>query len=165
MTEAAATPPAAPAASPPAGPSPQEAASKLATLRADPAWGERVLQSEPTALAESHALSRLASQADAVDLVMSGEAEKLPNLGLNGQPSLAATAREIPALREAGLSDGVIRELLEGRESTAEELSAVRKFQTMRHSDKSWVDRLLKGEYEAAREQRLCSIVLMQAPP
>jgi hypothetical protein len=167
MTDVTATPPAAPAApAPPAAPStPQEAASKLASLRADSAWGDRVLKSEPGALKEFHELSRLASQADAVDLVMSGEAEKLPNLGLNGQPSLAATAREIPALREAGLSDGVIRELLSGRESTAEELSAVRKFQTMRHSDKSWVDRYLKGDFDAVREARLIAAVLSGAPP
>jgi hypothetical protein len=105
MTDAiaAATPLAAPAApAPPA--TPAEAASKLASLRADSAWGDRVLKSEPGALKEFHELSRLASQADAVDLLMSGEAAGLPNTGFNGQPSLAATAKEIPALREAGLS-------------------------------------------------------------
>jgi hypothetical protein len=167
MTEAAATPPAAPAApAPPAAPATsQQAAARLAELRETPEWGAKVLAQDAGALSEFHALSKLVSQSDPIDIIMSGEAAGLPNTGYNGQPSLSATAKEIPALKESGLSEGVIRELLQGRESTPEEVAAVRKFQTMRHSDKSWVDRLLKGEYEAAREQRLCSIVLMQAPP
>jgi hypothetical protein len=151
-------PPAAPATS-------QQAAARLAELRETPEWGAKVLAQDPSALSEFHALSKLVAQSDPIDIIMSGEAAGLPNTGFNGQPSLATTAREIPALRESGLSDGVIRELLEGRESTAEELSAVRKFQTMRHSDKSWVDRYLKGDFDAVREARLIAAVLSGAPP
>jgi hypothetical protein len=136
----------------------------LLGLRDDKSWGDKVLSQDAAALKEFHELSQMASQADAVDLIMSGQAESLPNTGHNGQPSLAATAREIPALREAGISDGAIRELLEGRESTADELSAVRKFQAMRHSDRSWVDRYLKGEFDAVREARLIASVLSRAP-
>jgi hypothetical protein len=168
MSDATATasPPAAPAApAPPAGPTTAAAAAtKLAELRSNPAWGAKVLAQDPSTLSEFHSLAKLVAQSDPIDIVMSGEAAGLPNTGFNGQPSLAATAKEIPALREAGLSDGVIRELLEGRESTTEELSAVRKFQAMRHSDKSWVDRYLKGDFDAVREARLIAAVVSGAP-
>jgi hypothetical protein len=154
---ATATPPA------PAPPTtPAEAASKLASLRADPAWGDRVLKSDPGALKELRDLSKQVAEGGDLDAMIVA-AQDTPDTSVNGELSLRKVAGEIPSLREH-LSDEVIKEMLAGRESTPTELAAVKKFQTMRHSDKSWVDRLLKGEYEAVREQRLCSIVLMQAP-
>jgi hypothetical protein len=159
-TAAATTTPAAPA--PPATPS--EAASRLAGLKEDQSWGAKVLAQDPGALSEFHTLSKLAAQADPIDLIMSGQAANLPNMSLDGKPSLATTAREIPALREAGISDGAIRELLEGRVPSAEEIDAVGRFRNLRHSSKEWVDRYLKGDAEARRESMLMSMVLMMAP-
>jgi hypothetical protein len=106
----------------------------------------------------------LVSQSDPIDIIMSGEAAGLPNTGFNGQPSLASTAREIPALREAGISDGAIKEMLEGRVPSPEEIDAVGRFRNLRHSDKGWVDRYLKGDAEARRESMLMSMVLMMKP-
>jgi hypothetical protein len=164
MTDAiaAASPPAAPAA--PAPPTtPGEAASRLATLRADKAWGEKLLGKDAATLTEFHTLSKLVASGSDIDRVMSGE-PGLPDLGIDGKLSLAKVAGEIPSLRESGLSDDVIKELLSGRESTPQELDAVKRFKAMRHSSKDWVDRYLKGDHEAVRESRLMSIVLMQAP-
>jgi hypothetical protein len=166
---ATATPSAAPAApaapAPPAAPATsRQAAARLAELRETPEWGAKVLAQDPSALSEFHALSKLVAQSNPIDIVMSGEAAGLPDTGYNGQPSLAAAAREVPALRESGLSDDVIKELLSGRESTPQELDAVKRFKAMRHSSKDWVDRYLKGDHEAVRESRLMSMVLMQAP-
>jgi hypothetical protein len=163
MTDAIAV--ASPPPAPPAAPATsQQAAARLAELRETPEWGARLLAQDPTTLAEFHAVSQLVAQGDPIDIIMSGEAAGLPNSSRDGQPSLAATAREIPSLRESGLSDGVIKELLEGRESTPQELDAVKRFKTARHSSKEWIDRYLAGEHEAVRESRLMSIVLMQAP-
>jgi hypothetical protein len=150
--------PAPPAA--PAGPATsQQAAARLAELRETPEWGARILAQDPTAISEFHALSKLVAQSDPIDIIMSGEAAGLPNSSRDGQPSLAATAREIPALREAGISDGAIRELLEGRVPSAEEIDAVGRFRNLRHSSKEWVDRYLKGDAEARRESMLMSMV------
>jgi hypothetical protein len=150
-------------AAPPPPSTPAEAASKLATLRADKAWGEKLLGKDAATLTEFRSLTKLVAAGDDVDRAMSGEPD-LPDIGIDGKLSLAKVAGAIPDLREH-LSDGVIKELLSGRESTAEELTAVRKFQAMRHSDKTWVDRYLRGEYEAVRESRLISAVLLAAPP
>jgi hypothetical protein len=177
MTDAivAATPPAAPAApTPPASPSAPaapsaplsaaEAASKLATLRTDNAWGDRVLRGEPGALAELRTLSQIISSTGSDLDAFILAAHDQPDINIDGQLSPKKVAGEIPALRESGLSDDVITELLAGRTSTRQELDAVKRLQTMRHSSKEWVDKYLAGDHEARRESRLMSIVLMQAP-
>jgi hypothetical protein len=151
---------AAPAA-PPA--TPAEAATRLAGLREDKSWAEKLLGKDAATLTEFHSLSKLISQGSDIDRVMSGE-PGLPDLGIDGKLSLAKVAGEIPSLRESGLSDDVIKELLSGRESTPQELDAVKRFKAMRHSSKEWVDRYLKGDHEAVRESRLMSMVLMMAP-
>jgi hypothetical protein len=163
MTEVAATPGAA-AATPPAPPStPVEAASKLAELRADKGWGEKLLASDKDTLAEFRSLSKLAAQASDVDRVMAGE-KNLPDINIEGRLSLAKVAGEIPALKEAGISEGAIREMLEGRPSTPEEIDFATRFKAMRHSDEGWIKRYLSGQHEAVREARLISMILLAAP-
>jgi hypothetical protein len=156
----------APPASPAAPATSQQAAARLAELRETPEWSAKVLASDPSALREFHQLSRMASQVDAdpIDIVMSGEAAALPNNSYNGQPSIAAVAREIPALREAGISDGAIRELLSGHVPSSEEIDAVSRFKTMCFSDPEWVQKYLAGDFEARREATTMSIVLMMKP-
>jgi hypothetical protein len=160
---AAATPPVAPAAptapattTTPTVPTPSEAAAKLSALTADGAWTAKLLSADPATVKEFNGLSRQAVSADA-DLAMAAGVDP-------GSTEAARIAADLPALRESGLSDGVIKELLAGRESTPAEVDAARRFQNMRHSDESWVARLLKGEHEAVRESRLMSIILMMAP-
>ena len=143
MTETAATAPAgnsAPPVAPPAPSTPAEAASKLASLRSDREWGDRVLKSDPSALREMRELSALVASGSDVDRILAGEPD-LPNLSLNGQPSLKATADAVPALRAAGISDGAIHELLSDRKPSAEEITAIRRFQSMRHGDATWVQK------------------------
>jgi hypothetical protein len=167
MTDAtaAATPPAAPAApAPPAALTQQQAAARLAELRETPEWGAKVLAQDAGALSEFHALSKLVSQSDPIDIIMSGEAAGLPNTGFNGQPSLSATAKEIPALRSGGMHDDIIRELLEGKVSTPELLEAANALKATCHSNPEWVKRYLAGNYEAIRESRAISKALALAP-
>jgi hypothetical protein len=158
-TAAATTTPAAPA--PPATPS--EAASRLAVLREDKTFGEKLLSADAPTLAEFRSLTKLIASGDDIDLAMSGD-PNLPDSGGDGKLSLAKVAGAIPDLRDSGLSDGVIRELLSGRQSTPEELTAVKRLQTMRHSDPTWVKAYLSGQFEQVRESRLMSAVLLAAP-
>jgi hypothetical protein len=160
---AAVTPTVAPAA--PAPPStPAEAATRLAGLREDKSWADKLLGGKDAAtLAEFRSLSKLIAQGDPIDRAMSGETN-LPDVGIDGQLSLAKVASAVPDLREY-LSDGVIKELLSGRQSTPEELAAVKRFQAMRHADPNWVKAYLSGQFEQVRESRLISAVLLAAPP
>ena len=165
MTDAtAAVTPAVPEqAAPPAAPmSPSEAASKLAVLRTDNAWGNRVLEGNPDAVKEMHDLSRLVAQGNDLDVLILN-AQDAPDLNIGGQLSPKKIAGEIPALRAAGISDGAILELLENRIPTPAEIDAVSRFQKMRHGDQAWVTKYLAGDHEAVRESRLMSMVLMQA--
>jgi hypothetical protein len=165
-TGAAATPPGAPPATPPAAPAtpltPAEAASRLSMLRNDSAWGAKILQSDPSALAEMRSLAKLVSEGNDLDAMIVA-AQDTPDTNVGGELSARKIAGEIPALREH-LTDENIRELLSGRVSTPEEVAFVKKFQAARHSSKEWVARFLSNEHEAVREQKLCSIVLSQAP-
>jgi hypothetical protein len=162
-TAATTTTPAAPA--PPATPlTPAEAASKLASLRNDNAWGDAVLRGSTAELAELRDLSRVINSTGSDLDVLIAAAHDGPDLNIGGQLSLKKVAGEIPALRTDGLTDETIKELLAGRESTPQEVDAVKRFKAMRHSQKEWIDRYLAAEHEAVRESRLMSIVLMQAP-
>jgi hypothetical protein len=167
MTDVAAAPIAPVTATPPAAPeipgTPAEAAARLATLRADRGWGERLLASDKQTVDEFHALAKKANEASDIDRVLAGE-PGLPDVNVDGKLSLVKISGEIPALLESGLSQGVIRELLEGRVPSTEELTAVKRFQAMRHSDPNWVKAYLSGQFEQVRESRLMSAVLLAAP-
>jgi hypothetical protein len=168
MTEvAAAVPvPAAAPATPPAAPatplSPAEAASKLASLRSNAEWGEKVLKSDPAALAEMRSLAKQVAEGGDLDALIVAAADQ-PDTSSGGELSLKKVAGEIPSLREH-LTDENIKELLSGRVSTPEEVAFVKKFQAARHGNSDWVKKYLAGDHEAVRESRLMSMVLLAAP-
>jgi hypothetical protein len=160
MAEAA---PAAAPAAPEIPGTPTEAATRLAERRADRSWGEKLISQDASTVAEFHALAKKASEGNDLDLMILA-APDMPDLNIDGTLSPKKIAGEIGSLRESGLSDDVIKELLTGRTSTVAEVDAVKRFKAMRHSSKEWVDRYLAGDHDARRESMLMSMVLMQAP-
>jgi hypothetical protein len=79
---------------------------------------------------------------------------------VDGQlPSYQMTAA-VSSLREAGFSDGTIKELFEGRKPNAQEVAATRAHQKMRHSDPEWVRRWLAGGWTEQREAMLHAAIL-----
>jgi hypothetical protein len=164
MSEAPAVTPAVPGqAAPPAAPmSPSEAASKLAELRGNAEWGDRVLKSDPAALAEMRSLAKQVAEGGDLDAMIVAAADQ-PDTSSGGELSLKKIAGEIPSLREH-LTDENIKELLSGRVSTPEEVAFVKKFQAARHGNSDWVKKYLAGDHEAVRESRLMSMVLLAAP-
>jgi hypothetical protein len=147
---------------PPPG-TPEAAASRLAELQGDLAWRSRLLQGAPRETEEFHSLNARIAEGDPVDaaLAMGGDpAHVLSNTSVDGVPSPHMTAMEIPALREIGLSDGIIAELLRGHTCSPAEIAAVRRLKAARHSDPEWVRAFLKGSSEHRREHTLMSIVL-----
>jgi hypothetical protein len=157
---AAATPPAAPPAAPAAPLSPTEAANKLVELRSNAEWGDRVLRNDPSATAELRSLAKLVSEGNDLDAMIVA-AQDAPDSSIGGQLSLKKVAGEIGSLRESGLSDDVIRELLSDRVPTPQEVDAVKRFQKFRHGDEAWVKKYLAGSYEESREAKLMAAVLM----
>jgi hypothetical protein len=121
---------------------PAAAASKLAALRADPIWSSRLLKGSGPEVAEFHALSALISKGDEIDVVMSGDPGRtLSNTTQFGVPSPATVAKEIGPLREIGLSDPVIRELISGHTATAGEIAATRRYKA-----ESWLRKFEQGD-------------------
>jgi hypothetical protein len=79
-------------------------------------------------------------------------------------PSAHAVAAEIPALREIGLSDAVIEELLrDNHTATPEEIALVQRARAVCHSNPEWVRRYLAGDAECRRIATLMAIVAVQA--
>jgi BMFP domain-containing protein YqiC len=78
----------------------------------------------------------------------------------------ATTSREmavaIAQLREEGITDGQIHQLLTDHVATPEEIAAVQRLQDNLHGTATWVARLLSGDAGARREQMLCSMILLQ---
>jgi hypothetical protein len=148
---------------PPAPGTPAAAASRLAELQADPAWRSRLLQGRPQEVEQFHELNAKIATGDPIDaaLAMGGDpAHVLSNTSVDGVPSPHATAMEIPHLRELGLSDGVIAELIRGHTCSPQEIAAVRRLKAARFSDQDWVRAFLKGSAEHKREHTLMCIVL-----
>ena len=79
---------------------------------------------------------------------------------LGGKIPARALASEVNALRQAGVSDGAIKQLLDGYPMSAQEVEMVRRFKSMRLGDSEWVGRYLKGGWAETREMRLISMVL-----
>jgi hypothetical protein len=144
---------------PPEPGTPAEAASMLAALRADRAWTDKLLRGDAPQVAEFHRLSAQIAKGDEITHVMANS-PGLSNLSVDGVPSPAATAREIQPLREIGLRDEVIEELLRGHVATPEEVRAVSRLRAARHSDPQWVKAYLSGSAEHRREATLMAIVL-----
>jgi hypothetical protein len=78
----------------------------------------------------------------------------------------ATTSREmaiaIAQLREEGITDGQLHQLLTDHPATPEEIAAVARLQAQLHGTREWVAKLLAGDAEAKREQLLMSMVLLQ---
>jgi hypothetical protein len=158
----ATTPAPAPAATPtvPTTASPADAAARLASLRSDSAWGAKLIANDAATVKEFNDLAKQACAGNDLDLMILS-APDLPDINIDGQLSPKKVAGEIGSLRESGLSDDVIRELLSDRVPTPQEIDATKRFKAMRHGDEAWVKKFLAGDYEAGREAKLMSMILM----
>jgi hypothetical protein len=142
----------------PAPPStPAEAATRLDALKANPDWTGKLMAGGSAELKEFQGLHELLSRGDHIDLALAGEfmpggmqtPEHLQNMGATSM------------LREAGVRDEVIRDVLAGTHTvTKEEFAKVKQFKADRMSDKEWSKRLLAGDSEATRQFHLMNIVL-----
>lgn len=142
-----------------------EAAVALSQLAADPVWAAKLLKNSPAEVQQMRDLvaAKVGRPTDPnLDLIMVGDGEPQPfapvaESGLTVQDQAAA----VIAFREAGLSDGVIREVLTGAPVSKAEQDAARRLYADKTSDASgWVSRLLKGGAVEKRELTLLRIIL-----
>jgi hypothetical protein len=90
--------------------------------------------------------------------------EPAPNeTKVEGATTLREMASIITELRDHGITDGQIHELMTDKVFQPQEIEAVRRLQIELHNTPAWVQKLLAGDHEAKREQMLMSMVLLQA--
>ncbi len=139
---------------------PQQASHYLEN--AHPDWTAAVLAGNGPQVKEfQNLVAKRASAGDKIDQVIAGTWEPPQQFGLNvagvSDRNLMATAKD---LKELGISDAAIRELLENKSFSKETLQQVEQLRRERFSDATWVDALLKeGNVECIRELILMGII------
>jgi hypothetical protein len=140
MADYAATLPAAPVV--PAEPA--EALARIAQLKADPVWREKWMTGGPTQTREYQALFEVASRvtADPIEAAMAGFLENKIVQSSDHIEMIGAANW----LRETGISDGVIREILSGKPVTQEAHDAAVRWKADHMRDSDWRNALLGGK-------------------
>jgi hypothetical protein len=161
MTDTPATPVVPPAPSPPPA-TPAEASARLSTLTADKDWAGKLLAGHGETTKEFHQLSELVAKGDNVDAAMAGVVPSLAS-GVIPDSGLLLMANVAADLRERGVSDGAIRELLSGQKAPPEAIAAVRAWKAEHMGDAEWTAKYLKGDALAVKQMTLAQIVLTNA--
>jgi hypothetical protein len=158
MTEAT-TPPAAPKNA-------AEAATRLADLRNDPAWGKKFLEGDAAARTESRQLSELIA-GDVTDQPVIRSAATLEQIdaaimtGLSdGSSASREMASAIPWMREAGMSDGTIRQVFTDQEIPQKEFDLASAWKVQHMRDSEWCKKYLAGDTEAHKQMMAANIIL-----
>ena len=134
---------------------PAEAASRLGALKENTEWTGKLMSGSPAELKEFQGLHKLLSQGDTVDQAMAGE-----YMGVN-TPEHVEMMGAASMLREAGVRDEIVRDVLAGTHAvTKEEYAKVKEFKADKMTDNEWTKRLLAGDSEATRQFHLMNIIL-----
>jgi hypothetical protein len=150
MTEATQTQVDAPA--PPS--TPAEAATRIDQLKQDPAWRDGFLKGGPAQLREYGELQALVAKGDDVDAAMAGV---LPDFADADLQQMAGTAG---MLRDMGFPPTAIRETLSSKEATQADVDRAIAWKNENMKSKDFVDRLMRGEPDAARQLMVANIIL-----
>jgi hypothetical protein len=150
MTEPAQTPVDAPA--PPS--TPAEAATRLDQLKQDPAWRDGFLKGGPAQMREYGDLQALVAKGDDVDAAMSGV---LPDFADADLKQMAGTAE---MLKSMGFPPTSIRETLSSKEAIQADVDRATAWKNENLNSKDFVDRLMRGEPDAARQLMVANIIL-----
>jgi hypothetical protein len=145
-------------------PVPPSANAQLDSLVHDPAWAKRFFDGDPAARTQFNDLTgKVAAVRDDVDAAIAGTAiapSPLVETVVDGELPFHARSAVIEGMRATGLNDATIAEALKGEPVTRVEVEAAKRYQAMRHADPEWVSKLLKGDWQARKEQLLLSIIL-----
>ena len=136
-----------------------EAQLKLNELAHDKQFADQVMSGNITARETLDRLTEMVASGSPADLALAGV---MPENHVNANPgaSLQDMIAAIPSMREAGISEDAIRQVLEDRPVTRAEYAMTEQLQRERMNDPEWRNRLLAGDHQAKREFTLMSIVL-----
>jgi hypothetical protein len=145
---------------PPATPTDAAGArARMAELAANPKWTSDYLNGNADARQEFSAVTALISTGNDVDMAMEGV---LPEARVDFGPgaSLRDQAAAVPVLREIGVGDDAIRQLLSDKPISRQEHQLAEQWRNMHFTDADWTKKYLAGDGEAVRQMTLCNIVL-----
>ena len=144
-------------------PNPVAAANaELTGLVNNKEWAAKFFAGDVEARATFDGLTRAIAAADDLAAALAGTAVAPPLIETiaNGELPARALASTVEQMRSFGLNDATIREAVAGEPVTKQEVEMAKRYQQMKHSDADWVARLLKGDFQAKKEQLLLSIIL-----
>jgi hypothetical protein len=144
---------------------PNEARARLNALSSDKEWGAKFVSGDADAHQEFKGLTELSARADAetdrIDAVLDGKAAvPMFETTTDGELPTRHLVSAVDGLRELGISDGAVRQALEGDKVTRAEHEMAKHHREAMHSNPDWVKKFLAGEHGARRESLLLSIIL-----
>jgi hypothetical protein len=133
-----------------------EARAALDSRKADPEWGAKIFAGDADANRELRELTAKAAGSDesVVAAVMSGEPGRMPTTETH---IMAGTAG---MLREVGIHEEIIKQVLKGHEVTEQEYKLVEAWKARHMKDPEFVKRFLNGDVEAREKMTLANITL-----
>jgi hypothetical protein len=98
---------------------------------------------------------------DRLDRIIAGtEKVEMGEVTTGGTLSTANTIRSVESLREAGLSDPQIKQVVSGAQVSRAEYDVVKTMRSDRLGNKDWVTKWLGGDFQAHREMLLMNTVI-----
>lgn len=138
------------------GEAPQDPASKLNRLYADPQWRGKLDAGHLETRREFDALREAAAAIDPVTAAMTGALPDVPSSELR---HMAETASY---LRSLGLGEAVVKEVLSGQPTTKAIQDEARAWRDRHLKTREFAEAFMAGEPEAVKKMTLCSIILSQ---
>jgi hypothetical protein len=134
-----------------------EARTRLDALKANPDWSTKFLSGDVTARDEYDSLNKLIATADPVDLAMSGT---VPDGHVDsGRIPLRDQAAAVVSLRDIGISEDAIRQVLSDQNVDPREIVLAERWKKQHMGDAAWVSKLMAGDIDARRELTLANII------
>jgi hypothetical protein len=133
-----------------------EARTALDSRMADPSWGAKVFAGDPDANRELRELTSKAAGSDdsTIAVAMSGKPGEMPDTETRIMQGAAGMLREI------GIKEGIIEQVLQGHKVTAEEYRLTEAWKARHMKDPVFVKAYLSGETEPREKMTLANIIL-----
>jgi hypothetical protein len=135
----------------------QDAKQQLDLLSRDPNWAQALFSGNAAVNDQFKKLNEIVAAADTVGDALAGidEPQQIFETTSFGELPSSAVRAFIADRRLLGISDAAIKESLDQTPISAREHALTVAREAMRHSDKEWVSRYLRGELAERREQVL----------
>jgi hypothetical protein len=138
---------------------PAEARSRLDTLTKDTAWSDRFLAGDPQARKDFEELTAKASEEHDV----TNPSDAPFQTTANGELPPRAVASWVSGMRELGVPDGAISEVLEGKTFSAEQVATAEHWKARQLRDPIWCAAYLAGDVECQRQMFCANAIITSA--